>query len=490
MSDFSSLPQDELAKNLGEGYVGLYFEQGVPILDRDLNLLQDLIATAVRSIVARYIGSGIPAGRQGFQIQAIPADNDFRILAGDQPPGTCLVGGIEVVIDKDVIYKKQPGVADLKTPTAAEGDPRLDTVYLDVSLETVDGVLDHRLLNAHDVGVQTSVRLRPTWTVRVAESATEPPPAEQGHAHYPLARLARRTNVAQIRAEMITDLRQTRLNLDHVERRMSTIERLVVTPALRPSPNQFEPKNVAPDGQVTIFGRNLDLEPVSVQFGAFSARLDSVEPTRIVARVPSDARGRVKLTVTTGGGTVMSDDDFTVRGGGPAPAFDSPPNEFDPRAGGEGATVTLFGSNFNLEPVSVQFGNVPATVVSFGPNQIVAKVPAGVTQAVKITVTTRSDSVTSQDSFRGGAPPAFAPTNQLQPKRGGVGAEVLLSGSNFHIEPVSVQFGTVDAQVSSSNEREIHTIVPVGAASRSKVRVTTGIGSVISDEEFNVVGGG
>jgi len=489
MSDFSNLPQNELARNHGEGYVGLYFEQGVPILDRDLNLLQDLIATAVRSIVARYIGSGIPAGRQGFEIQAIPADNNFRILAGDQPPGTCLVGGIEVVIDKDVTYKAQPGAADLKTPTAAEGDPRLDTVYLDVSLETVDGVGDPFLLNANDVDVQTSVRLRPTWTVRVAESATEPPPAEPGHSHYPLARLERRTNVAQVRAGMITDLRQTRLNLDHVERRMSLIERLVVTPALRPSPNQFEPRNVAPGGQVTIFGRNLDLEPVTVQFGAFSTRPDSVEPTKIVARVPTDASGRVKITVTTGGGVAVSDDDFTVRGGGPPPVFASPPNEFDPRAGGQGVAVTLSGSNFNLQPVTVLFGNVKATDVNATPSQIVAKVPPGVTEAVKITVTTRSDSVTSHDSFRGGAPPAFAPANPIQPTRGGVGASVVLSGTNFHIEPVMVEFGTVRAEVSSFTEREIHTIVPTGATS-GRIKVTTGIGSVISDRDFIVVGGG
>ena len=74
----------------------------MPILDRDLNLLQDLIASTVRAVVARYIGSGVPSGNQGFQIAAGPAPNNFRILAGNPAPGRCLVGGIEVVIARDL----------------------------------------------------------------------------------------------------------------------------------------------------------------------------------------------------------------------------------------------------------------------------------------------------------------------------------------------------------------------------------------------------
>ena len=96
MTDFSKLPDDVLATNRDKGYVGMHFEQGVPVLDRDINLLQDLLTTTVRSIVTRYIGNGIASGGEGFGIGALPAANDFQILAGGSPPGTCLVGGIEV----------------------------------------------------------------------------------------------------------------------------------------------------------------------------------------------------------------------------------------------------------------------------------------------------------------------------------------------------------------------------------------------------------
>ena len=61
-------PLDLLVASQGKGYVGLHIEQGVPLLDRDLNLLHDLVAASVRSVITRYIGNGIAAGTDGFAI--------------------------------------------------------------------------------------------------------------------------------------------------------------------------------------------------------------------------------------------------------------------------------------------------------------------------------------------------------------------------------------------------------------------------------------
>jgi hypothetical protein len=489
MVDFSRLPQDVLAENVSKGYVGVHIEQGVPVLDRDLNLLQDLITTVVRSIVTRYIGNGIHTGGQGFAVQAIPAANDFRILAGSPPPGTCLVGGIEVSIPADLDYSDQPGLPALTTPTAAQPDPREDSVYLDVSLVTVDGTADANLLNAGDIGIQTSVRLLPTWAVRVAENATTPPAPAPGHAHLHLARLTRRRNVADIAASMVVDLRQTRLTLADVERRLSTMERLLVTPEFDPSPNQFSPKVGGAGQNVTLRGRNLNLAPVQVLFGAVPATVTSVAPTQVVVQVPASASGAVKITIITTGGSDVSDDVFTILGGGPPPTFAAPPNEFVPKAGGSGTNVTLFGTNFNIAPVSVRFGaGAVATMVSSSPTQIVVQVPAGVTGAVKITVATGGGSVTSVDDFAVGAPPAFAPSpGQFSPKVGGVGQNVTLFGGNFDLAPVSVQFGTVTATVVSTNPTQIVTQVPVGVSGAVKIRVTTAAGSVLSDDNFTVL---
>jgi IPT/TIG domain len=488
MSDFSKLPQEVLADNVAKGYVGVHIEQGVPILDRDLNLLHDLITQAVRSIVTRYIGNGLPTGGQGFAVQAIPSANDFRILAGAPPPGACLVAGIEVTIAADTTYGAQPNLPALTTPTAAQPDPREDTVYLDVSLETVDGTSDADLLNPGDVGIQTSVRLRPVWTVRVAENATTPPAPAAGHSHLALARLARRRNVAAIEAAMISDLRQTRLTLGDVERRTANLERLLLTPAFDPSPNQFSPKIGGAGQNVTLRGRNFNLVPVQVLFGAVSATVGSITPTQIVAPVPAGATGAVKITIITAGGSVVSDDTFTVLGGGPPPTFAASPNQFSPKAGGSGTDVTLFGSNLNIAPVSVLFGATAGTVMSASPTQVVARVPAGVTGAVKLTVQTGGGSIISTDDFLAGSPPAFAASpNQFSPKVGGVGQTVTLSGSNFNLAPVSVQFGNVAANVVSSTATQIVTQVPVGATGVLKIRVTTAAGSVVSDDNFTVL---
>ena len=57
MADFSQSPLDLLLTNQQKGYVGIHIEQGVPILDRDLNLLHDLVAATVRAVITRYIGN-------------------------------------------------------------------------------------------------------------------------------------------------------------------------------------------------------------------------------------------------------------------------------------------------------------------------------------------------------------------------------------------------------------------------------------------------
>src|ERR1700744_3004251 len=91
------------------GYVGLWIEQGVPILDRDLNLIHDIILEQVRSIVTRYIGDGCSVANDGFAI-TMPADatanaTDFVINAGEGgKPGSLLVNGIEVPIAATINY--------------------------------------------------------------------------------------------------------------------------------------------------------------------------------------------------------------------------------------------------------------------------------------------------------------------------------------------------------------------------------------------------
>ena len=395
MGNFSKPPRQVLLTNLERGYVGLHIEQGVPVLDRDLNLVNDLISATIRSVISRYIGNGVAADTDGFAIQAIPADNDFRVTG----PGRCLVGGFEVTVETDINYSDQTGVPALTMPIATQPDPREDLVYLDVWLAEVSGSDDADLLNSDDVGMQTSVRLRPTWLVLVAEGKPIPDP-DPGHTHYPLARIERDRDVDEIQESMITDLRQTILTLTDVERRLSFLEKVTLRPSFAPSPNQFTPKMGWAGQNVTLLGNNFNVGTLRVQFSSVDATIVGT-PTadQIITQVPTMSTGGVNITVTTDGGTVVSDDIFTVISL-PLPVFAHSPNQFTPKLGAPGTEVTLFGSNFDVGIPQVQFGSVDATIVGTPTaDRIITQVPTMSTGGVNITVTTDGGTVVSDDTF-------------------------------------------------------------------------------------------
>lgn len=223
MGNFSTDPLRELERSRAQGYVGVRIEQGVPVLDRDLNLLGDLVTSTVREILEAHLGSGVAGRGDAFAVRALPAENDLRICGG----GACLVAGIQVEIGADVDYGAQPGAPALTTPAGAD---REDAVYLDVWVDEVDATGDAALANGADVGMQTSVRLRPAWRVGVAEGARGAPAPARGHAHCLLARLERRAGEATIGPEAIVDLRRTGLNLADVVRRLERIEAALAAP--------------------------------------------------------------------------------------------------------------------------------------------------------------------------------------------------------------------------------------------------------------------
>jgi hypothetical protein len=406
MSDYSKSPLDVLVANQQKGYVGLHLEQGVPILDRDLNLLHDLINATVRSVFTRYIGNGSASGADGFAIQAlaVPAPQDFVIAAAAAGPGTALVGGIEVTIPANTTYKAQAGVPALTTPTVAQPDPRIDIVYLDVSLTEIDSTVDSDLNNSTDVGVETSVRLKPAWVALVAEGISVPV-APAGHAYYPIAQFARPRGGDTITAAMITDLHQGHLTMSAIERRLTSVEKLLLLPSFLAAPNEFNPKFGSPGTPVTLFGNNFSLGSVSVFFGATQATIvGPPTPSQIVVDVPNMApvsAPGAKITVQTAGGSVTSVGGFVVMPP-PAPAFVASPNQFNPKFGPVGTAVTLFGTNFNVSPVSVLFGTAAATIVGTPTaSQIVVNSPTvpGSPISVSITVQTGGGSAVSVDKF-------------------------------------------------------------------------------------------
>lgn len=514
MADYSMSPLNLLVANQQKGYVGLHIEQGVPLLDRDLNLLHDLIAANARSLATRYIGNGIPAGADGFAIQALPTgqnSQDFRIAAGTSGPGSYLVGGVEVTIPAAITYKAQSGLPALTTPTAAQPNPRVDTVYLDVSFVEVDGSSDPDLTNGADVGMQTSVRLKPVWVVRVAEGAGLPTPSA-GHAFAPLAQLQRVRTQDTIVATMITDLRQSRLTMADMERRLALLERLLVVPAFVELPlPQFLPRSGVMNQAITINGTNLDVGNIQVRFGTTLATLvGAPSATQVVARIPSGLTPAgtpvsVKITLTNIVGSDTSDDTFTVQA---APALADPGAQFTPNHGLPGQQVTINGFNFNAPGgLKVAFGTVLGTIVGTPTNtQVVVQVPTDIvpvgssTADVKLTVTTSAGAIVSDDVFRAEInipAPSFvaAPNPQFLPRNGVGGQLITLNGQNFNFAPVSVKFENTNATISGTpTATQIACLVPAamvpagGPAKAVKITVTTPGGSALSTDLFTITG--
>lgn len=303
MSDFSRPPDEVLAENLDRGYTGLRVRQGVPVLDRDLNLLQDLVAASLRRIVSRYIGDGVPLGSMAFAIEATGADNDFTIRAPtDGRPGRCLVDGIEVTIVSSKAYRSQPRLPALAPPRAG-GETRTDLVYLDVSVATVTEDQDPSLRNPGDINVATSVRLRPAWVVRVEPGSEAVPTLPAGHAGFPLARIVRPPAVDEITREMVTDLRRACLT-------PGDIGELVVRPVFGATP--FDPLEVEPGGGLELSGRNFLVGDPRVFLGDTEALVDQATATRIEVTVPTVPPGGYPVTVVTAGGRVTSEDEVLV----------------------------------------------------------------------------------------------------------------------------------------------------------------------------------
>ena len=72
-------------------YVSVRMQQGVPVLDADLNEMADVPMRSMELLVRDVIGDGVPGKGQGFAITPIEVDNDFAIEAG-----VLVVGGWQV----------------------------------------------------------------------------------------------------------------------------------------------------------------------------------------------------------------------------------------------------------------------------------------------------------------------------------------------------------------------------------------------------------
>jgi hypothetical protein len=136
-------------------YIGIRIQQGVPLLDRDWNELEDLRRYQEYILAKYYIGNCSPDG--GFVIVFLNDYKDFMISKG-----RFLVQGIEVTNEEDnltysVLRKRFPDLEEFKLPPK-EGD--MIYIYLEAWISEVEGP-DNK-----DVGIKTCYRHKVEWVVR------------------------------------------------------------------------------------------------------------------------------------------------------------------------------------------------------------------------------------------------------------------------------------------------------------------------------------
>jgi hypothetical protein len=164
MGNYSKTPSSELTVAQDHGYCAVRFQQGKPVLDRELNLAVDLAGPS--RLASMYLGNGVAAGTNGFLVSNLNVGaNDFTISAG-----RCLVNGLEAVLLADTTYRTQPTKTNVTAlPSGASN------VYLHVFTREVNGAEDSALLNPGDVKLETSVRDKVEWEVLVSARAIDTP---------------------------------------------------------------------------------------------------------------------------------------------------------------------------------------------------------------------------------------------------------------------------------------------------------------------------
>jgi len=207
-------------------YVGVRLQQGVPLIDADWNEQEDIRKFELQAFLKWFAGNGVPSGNDGFLIMAAAGTtNNFDIKGGNGTTlgaGRILVEGMDAMLESTMRYTSQPlynnatlaakwGVAPI-APLTTPGAARVDLVYIDVWEREVDSSEDSNLINPA-IGIESCVRMRREWAVRVAQGAASLPTPPAGHGYYTLARIKRPAGGAAILAEQIADLRTVGINL-------------------------------------------------------------------------------------------------------------------------------------------------------------------------------------------------------------------------------------------------------------------------------------
>ncbi|KUJ69075.1 hypothetical protein ACZ90_14640 [Streptomyces albus subsp. albus] len=218
-------------------FVRVRLQQGVPIVDADVNEREDIQKFELRAFLKWFVGDGVPEGNDGFRIVGTGQANDFEIrpgVTGTVDPlhriGRYLADGLDVMIEKTYAYTGQDlheskGAA-AKDKAAAWDVPLIRKIEsIPVSERTILVHLDvwERLVTPDEkpdlifagLGTESCARWKREWVVRTRAGTELPRNGEDDfraqHVYAPLALITRRDGDSRVLPGDVTDLRQQRL---------------------------------------------------------------------------------------------------------------------------------------------------------------------------------------------------------------------------------------------------------------------------------------
>ncbi|MFY2557227.1 pre-peptidase C-terminal domain-containing protein [Corallococcus terminator] len=244
----------------------------------------------------------------------------------------------------------------------------------------------------------------------------------------------------------------------------------------------FSPNTGAPGSEVILTGTGFSTTPASnsVLFHGVAAVVTAASAQRLVVTVPASATTG-PVSVTVGGVTATSHEDFEVAAQGSGPTLTG----FSPVGGPVGTTVTITGTNFNPDRLfdRVFIGGIQASIVSATATQLVVKVAAqGATGRVR--VTTPAGHVTSTTDFLV-VPTVDVPGGMdtvLQPEVGGAPVSIVLpDATRKAVLTFPVQRGEQVSIVASS--------VVLGGIYQVDLRIENQQGSIVEAFVVTAAGG-
>jgi hypothetical protein len=257
----------------------------------------------------------------------------------------------------------------------------------------------------------------------------------------------------------------------------------IIAPLPVPEISGFAPVSGPPGSEVSISGQNFSarLTQNQVLLGKTPVVVRIASPVELRIIVPEGAETGLFSVEVINGGKAESKKPFDVT---TATAI----SDFEPRAGGPGAKITITGQGFktNVLDNRVYLNNLPLRVLSASEDRLIAEIPKNASSGPLLVDVRYAGRAYSKEMFT----VQYVPTIVgFTPFEGSSGTSLTIRGTNFGTDPnnIEVQFGKATAKIIRVEKTGLVVEVPKDAES-GKLSVTANqVGPAVSERIFTVL---